>query len=80
MLALETRINGIPIGFAYVVRKTSLDNNDYIYAVEYHRIGRKPSVINFKIVHNRDEEAEKLSLLIYEELYKRLKKVRVSKK
>lgn len=76
MLSIETRINGILIGYASVTRKlqADLDNDkNYIYYVEYHKIGLKSRIINFRVVHNIDEGAEKLVLLVYQEIDKRLK-------
>jgi hypothetical protein len=83
MLSIETRVNGCLIGFAYVHNEMSLDGKDEgecKYSVEYHRVNREPSVIRFNIKHKREEGAEKLSLLIYRELDKRLKKIGSDKK
>jgi hypothetical protein len=83
MLSIETRINGTLIGVAYVHNESLINETgegECVYSVEYHRINKEPPVIKFKIKHRREEGAEKLSLLIYTELDKRLKKGNSSKK
>jgi hypothetical protein len=82
MLSIETRVNGQLIGYAYVLNKGQADiDNDKncFYYVEYHKIGLKSQIMNFRVVHNREEDAEELSLLIYIEVCKRLKKRQSSK-
>jgi hypothetical protein len=73
MFSLEIRANGKLLGCAYVENKLRLDNGDYLYYVEYHRMGLKPNIIEFSVAYNRDEGAEGLTLLIFKELDKRLK-------
>lgn len=73
MLSLETRINGNLISCVYIRNVDYIDNKNCIYNVDYHQFGKKPSLINFKIQHNREENVEKLMLLVYEEIQKRLK-------
>ncbi len=73
MLSLETRINGALISCVYIHNEKYIDNKNCIYEVDYHQFGKKPHVISFKIKHNREENAEKLALLVYEEIQKRLK-------
>ena len=82
MLSIETRINGTLIGVAYVHNEIYLidkEEGECIYSVEYHRFNKEPSVIKFNVKHKREEGAEKLSLLIYRELDKRLKRENKSK-
>lgn len=77
MLSLETRVNGELIGYAYVNKKQQADihnSKNYIYYVEYHKIGLRSKVIHFRIVHNVEEGAEKLVLKVYQEIDKILKK------
>lgn len=75
MLALETRVNGILINCTYVQREElPIKEGIYEYYIEHHRINREPKVIEFRIQHKREEGAEKLSLFIYKEIDKRLKK------
>jgi hypothetical protein len=77
MLSIETRINGTLIGVAYVHNELYLEGKEEgecVYLVEYHRLNKEPPVIRFNVKHKREEGAEKLSLLIYKELDKRLKK------
>ncbi|VVB82291.1 Uncharacterised protein [uncultured archaeon] len=73
MYTLENRINGILIGFTYVQNEKEVGNGNYSYSVQHYRINKTPSVIKFKIIHKRDEGAEKLSLLIYKEIEKIIK-------
>lgn len=73
-MSIENRVNGILIGFGYVVNETFIDEENCLYSVEYHRVGKKPNVVNLSVIHKREEGAEKLSLLIYSELDKILKK------
>ncbi len=73
MLSLETRVNGALISYVYIHSERYIDNKNCIYEVDYHQFGKKPHVISFKIEHNREENAEKLMLLVYEEIQKRLK-------
>ncbi len=81
MLSLETRVNGVLIGCAYIHNESVQDDKgNCLYNVEYHRFDRKPSVIRFNLTHKREEGAEKLILKIYEEITKRLKKGANSKK
>lgn len=74
MFSLETRVNGMLIGYAHVVRKIIIDWENYIYYVEYFRPEREPSVIRFNITHKREEGAEKLVLKVYREIDKILRK------
>ena len=76
MFLLENRVNGILIGYVHVHNEELIDDprGTYIYYVEYHRINREPKVIDFRLKHKPDEGAEKLALLIYQEIDKRLKK------
>jgi hypothetical protein len=82
MLSVETRINGCLVGCAYVHNEFSINDKETegVYYVEYHRFDREPKVTEFRIKHKREEGAEKLLLLIYKELDKRLKKVNTPKK
>ena len=77
MLSIETRIKGNLIGFVYVHNESLVGDNEKgecIYFVEYHRVNKEPPIIRFSVRHKREEGAEKLSLLVYRELDKRLKK------
>ncbi len=77
MMSLETKINGKLITYTSIHNEGFLDENQTIslYYVEHHRMGSVyPRVIDFRVKHKRDEGAEKLSLLIYREIDKRLKK------
>lgn len=81
MLSLETRINGILISYTSIENQLIDDGEgNFIYKVEHYRLDKKPSVIQFNILHKREEGAEKLALLIFREIDKRLKKCDVSKK
>lgn len=83
MLSIETRINGNLIGVSYIHNESLVDNQEQgecIYFVEYHRMNKEPPVIRFNVKHKREEGAEKLSLLIYKELDKRLKRENAPKK
>jgi hypothetical protein len=82
MLSIETRINGNLIGVAYVHNESLIDDigtGECVYFVGYHRMNKEPPVIRFNVKHKREEGAEKLSLLIYRELDKRLKRENKSK-
>ncbi len=74
MFTLETRINGMLMSFTYVHNTGEITKGIYSYSVEHHRIDKEPSVIKFKLNHSREDGAEKLALLIYKEIDKRLKK------
>jgi hypothetical protein len=80
MFSLELRINNGLVGNAYCVNEFVTEEGIGVYNIEYYRVGREPSVIKFKIAHKREEDAEKLALLILQEVDKRLKKRDVSKK
>ena len=75
MMSLETRVNGFLIGYTYILNKGQVDieNASNIYDIEHHRMGKKPSVINFKVIHNFEDGFEKLSLIIYERIDEILK-------
>ncbi len=75
MMSIEAKINGNLIGHVYIHNILFGDNggND-IYKVEYYRPNQEPSVINFKIAHKKEDGPEKLSLIIYQEINKILKK------
>jgi len=77
MLFLEIQVNHLLIGQVHVFNKgrTGLDDkNNRLYKVQYkyHLDTKKPEVMNFEIVHNREEGVEKLILLVYQEINKRL--------
>jgi hypothetical protein len=74
MLSIETRVNGNLISHLYIHNEMIFEGDKTVYSVEYYRINKEPAVIKFVIKHNRSEGAEKLSLLIYREIDKRLKK------
>ncbi len=75
MISLETRINGLLIGYAYIHNELVQDDKkNYLYNVEYHRFDRKPNLIKFSVMHKREEGAEKLLFLVYKEIDKRLKR------
>lgn len=81
MLSLETRINGVLIGYINVHNEIMADkDNNHIYNVDYYSFGKEPYKLNFKVKHNREEGAEKLLLLIYKEIDKILKKDSSNKK
>jgi hypothetical protein len=74
MLSIETKVRGKIINFTYVHNEKLIKNNTYEYYVEHHRVNLEPKIIEFKIQHKQDEGAEKLLLLIYKEISKRLTK------
>lgn len=76
MLILENRINGFLIGCAYVSNELQVDEENFSYRVEYHRFNQKPNILYFDLIHKREEGAEKLALLVYEEVSKKLKRSR----
>jgi hypothetical protein len=76
MLILENRINGFLIGCAYVSNELQVDKENFSYHIEYHRFNQKPNILYFDLIHNRKEGAEKLALLVYEEVSKKLKRGR----
>jgi hypothetical protein len=71
MISLETRVNGAPIGCIYI-REDKYDDKNGTYDVDYHQFNKKPSVINFKIKHKKEENPAKLALFVYGEIQKRL--------
>lgn len=78
MFTLETRLNGMLANFTYVHNGGEIEKGIYSYSVEHHRVDKEPSVIRFKINYSREEGAEKLALLIYKEIDKRLKKENIN--
>lgn len=77
MLSIETRVNGELIGCAHAVRKMQAyidDDKKFYYYVEYHKIGLENRIVNFRVIHNPEEGAEKLILKVYQELAKILKR------
>jgi len=80
MLSIETRVNGNLIGFAYVHNEMIIEEGKTVYSVEYYRVNRFPDVLRFRVLHNPKEGAEKLSLLIYKGIDKRLKKENLPKR
>jgi hypothetical protein len=73
MFLLENRINGILISCARVSRESEVGEGVFSYHVEYHRFGKESKIISFDITHRREENPEKLALLVYGEANKRLK-------
>lgn len=82
MFSLENRVNGVLINFTYVHNEELIDDSGgtCVYYVEHHRINQKPKIIDFRVKHKRYEGAEKLALLIYQEIDKRLNNVKSPKK
>lgn len=78
MISLETKVNGLLIGCAYIVNKGQVDNGDgpCVYSVEYYRMGKEPAILNFKVVHHSEDGFEKLSLIIYKKIDNILKNKR----
>ena len=82
MLSIENRVNGELINYTYVHNEELIDDSGgtCVYYVEHHRINQEPKVIDFRLKHKRSEGAEKLALLIYKEIDKRLKSSETRKK
>jgi len=72
-MSIETRINGNLIGYAHIRNTKQIDDENFIYHVEYHQFDKGSRVINFDIVHKRADTPEKLSLIIYQKINKMLK-------
>lgn len=75
MMSIETRINGRLISYTHVYNEFQVDGQKSMYYVEHHRINLEPKVMSFRISHNRSEGGDKLALLIYREIDKRVKKL-----
>ncbi|MEK6827692.1 MAG: hypothetical protein AABX99_04380 [Nanoarchaeota archaeon] len=74
MLSVESFVNEYPISFLCVHNEIKIDEEgNYIYHVEYERTD-EPIDLKFEINHKREEGMEKLLLLIYQEIDKRLKR------
>jgi len=74
MLSIEVKVNGNLISHAHVVNTGISVGGKSLYKVEYHLIGRGGQIVEFEVVHGRDEGVGVLCGLVYEELNKRLKK------
>jgi len=74
MLSFETRINGILTSYAHVTNIGIGEDGKYRYYIRYFRPESEPPILEFKISHKRKEGAEKLVLLIHQEVLKLLKK------
>ena len=74
-MSLETRINGRLIGVAHIENTEVVDGEkNYLYNVRYIRVTGNPAIIEFDVLHKREDGAEALALLIYKEIDKELKK------
>lgn len=73
-MSLETRINGRLIGIAEIRNVLDVGEGNYSYEVKYHRMGKDSEIIEFDIVHKREDGAEALALMVYNKLEKELKK------
>ncbi|MEK6757705.1 MAG: hypothetical protein AABX88_01115 [Nanoarchaeota archaeon] len=74
MISIKTKINGKLIGYAEIVNRKHIEEEIYEYSVEYYRPRKNPSVIRFNLIHDRKKGAENLTILLYEQLDKELKK------
>ena len=79
MMALETRINGMLIGMAYIRNTGSLSGEKTVYDVRYLRPEGEPSVIEFQVVHVREKGAESLALAVYQGINKILNQGKIKK-
>ncbi|MCL5018694.1 MAG: hypothetical protein M1416_02940 [Candidatus Pacearchaeota archaeon] len=77
MLSLETRANGVLINLIHVANREITDKKgNYFYDVKYYNFGENSYMLNFDVVHNRKDGAEKLLLKIYEQIDKLRKKTK----
>ena len=74
MLSVEEKINGCTIGYMEISNQLFIENELYIYHVEYHRMNREPKIMEFTVKHRREDGVEKLLLLAYQGINKRLKR------
>ncbi len=77
MLSLETRINGILISLVNICnRMVTDDKGNHFYDVKYYYLGEEPYTLNFDVIHNRDDGAEKFLLRVYEKVDKMRRKIK----
>jgi hypothetical protein len=74
MLSVESFVNEFPVSFLYVHNEQKIDEEgNSLYRVDYERVDGSAE-LKFEIKHKEEEGVEKLLLLIYQEIDKRLKK------
>lgn len=73
MLSIEKKINGKLISRAEVLNLHPIGDGKYLYHVEYVQFDRKQNKLNFEVIHDREDGAEELTFLIYQEVVRRLK-------
>jgi len=73
-MSIETRVNGNLIGYVHIRNVSQVDDENFIYHVEYHQFDKGSKVINFDVAHKKSNSSEKLSLIIYQEINRILKK------
>ncbi len=74
MLSVESFVNDYLVSFLRVHNEMKIDQDgNYLYRVEYERTDENID-LKFEIYHKGEEGMEKLLLLIYQEIDKRLKK------
>ena len=73
-MSLETRINGRLIGVANVRNTLISDEPGYdLYEIKYLRMDGDPPIVEFNVLHKREDGAEALALLVYQEIDRELK-------
>lgn len=73
MLTIEIGINEKIISRARIVNMQRMGDGKYLYHVEYAQLDKEQKKLNFEIIHDREDGAEGLALLIYQEIFERLK-------
>lgn len=75
MISIETRVNGVLLGYIYARNAKEVDEAKgiYTYEVEFYKPEGKPPLMEFSVRHKRDEGFEKLALIVYKEVNRRIK-------
>lgn len=73
MLSIETRINGKLISRASIANLHPIGDGKYLYHGEYVQFDGEKNKLNFEVIHDGEDGAEELTLLIYQEVVGRLK-------